>query len=422
MDKFRVSVIVVTVLLLLWAALAWPSQRAVSAAAACGTMTSDSGTGFPLLNTDNCVPDNATPPVRKAWKPLMINPTSVCVDWILYHTNQAGSWNIYRLGELPDQPKADANLTKGKGKGIVDMSPSLSPDGQWLAFTSNRTGNWELYVASNDGTTQARSTYTTTAANLAPMWSPDGKYIAYESTLMGGHNIYLFDVTKGTSTRLTTDSGNDINPFWSPDSSKIVFQSDRSGTAQWQVYVFDLTSKSDMLLSDGNGIDVDPQYSPDGKLIAFRSYRGGVLSAIYTMNANGAAVQRISDPAGNALNQAWSPDSTLIAYQSNLDGDDDIYVYQVTTGKSRHVTDNTVADYAPTWRCNADTSFIVFTSEITGTPAIYQTSALPLNNRGVKPEDINQLTFDKGKDMFPENAPAVESASHQTGITPPTAK
>ena len=66
----------------------------------------------------------------------------------------------------------------------------------------------------------------------------------------------------------------------------------------------------------------------------------------------------------------------------------------------------------------------MFTSEITGKPNIYQTSALPMNNRGVRPEDINQLTFDRGHNMYPENEPAVEFSSRQSEISvslpPPT--
>ena len=60
-------------------------------------------------------------------------------------------------------------------------------------------------------------------------------------------------------------------------------------------------------------------------------------------------VQRISDPSGDASNHVFSPDDTLIAYQSNLDGDDDVYVYEVASGLTRLVTDNTIRDYAPTW-------------------------------------------------------------------------
>ena len=85
--------------------------------------------------------------------------------------------NIFRLGALPDNPTADDNVSKGSGSGVQDMSPASSPDGPYVAFTSNCIGNWEIYVGATDGCTQQRVTYTTTAANLSPMWSPDGKSI-----------------------------------------------------------------------------------------------------------------------------------------------------------------------------------------------------------------------------------------------------
>ncbi len=376
----------------------------------CGVLVArEENGGFPRLDLAKCSePDTAPPSGRRPWNPIAVG-APVCVNWTLYHTNLAGSWNIFRLGEVPGKKKADPNISKGSGVNVVDMSPSRSPDGMWVAFTTNRDGNWEIYVAASDGSSLQRVTYTSTAANLAPMWSPDGKSIAYSSTRNGSSNLYRVDVATGVETRLTDGPAEDRNPVWSPDSKKIVFESSRDKT--WQIYELDLTSKAATRLGDGKGNDHNPQYAPDGKRIAFRSDRDGQPSAIYVMNVDGSGPTLISDPKGKAENQVWSADGALIAYDSNLYGNYDIFVYQLATQQTRRVTENTVRDVAPTWRCNG--AFVIFTSDIIGAPNLFQTSALPMNNRPIKPEDINELTFDQATNQYPVNSPAVEDASQR---------
>jgi Tol biopolymer transport system component len=317
------------------------------------------GVGFPAIDMSACVADNTNPP-RPAWTALEVQPGPVCVDWLVYHTNQTGDWEIFRIGDIPGKPGANADLTLGVGKGIDDIAPSLSPDRAWMAFASNRDGNWEIYIAATDGSGVKRVTYNTWAANLYPAWAPDGRHIAFESIRNGRWNLYLFDVVTGQETRLTNVLANDMNAFWSPDSSNLVFMSDRDG--KWQIYKLDIATGQVTRLSDGRGNDYDPIYSPDGKLIAFRSYRGGSKNAvIYTMHADGSGVKAISNPAGDSRNQDWSYDGALLAYQTKTGNDLAVYVYQVATGKIRRVTDKSSVNYAPTWHCNSP--LLVFTSE-----------------------------------------------------------
>jgi Tol biopolymer transport system component len=104
---------------------------------------------------------------------------AICPDWLVYHTNMTGDWEIFRLGELPDEPGAEANLTQGVGDRIYDVSPGRSPDAAWIAFASNRDGNWELYIGRTNGSEQSRVTFNTFAIDTAPAWSPNGQYIAF---------------------------------------------------------------------------------------------------------------------------------------------------------------------------------------------------------------------------------------------------
>lgn len=344
----------------------------------------------------------------------------VCEDWVLYHTDITGDWEVFRLGEHPRYPDANPNLSQGRGdepgETVTDMAPTRSPDGEWIAFTSERDENWELYLSKLDNSIIRRITFNTVAKDIDPVWSPDGRYLVFESDRDGNWELYLFDLATGEERRMTENPASDINAYWSADSQRLVFQSDRTG--QWQVFELDITTRIETYLSDGQGNDHDPAYSFDGSSVVFRSYRSdSSVSVLYLMDADGGNVQRISDLAGDASNHTWYLDDSIIAYQSDLGGDLDIYIYELATNTTRLVTDNVIPDFAPTWQCSAP--IVVFTSEVTGDPNIFNTPALPIEAEAILvDEEANQMTTDPSNDVYPENVPSEENASREGNVPP----
>jgi Tol biopolymer transport system component len=369
---------------------------------------------FPVLNLTPGLPD---PSLERPepWEAIGVGG-AVCEDWLLYHTDQTGDWEVFRLGELPRYPQADVNLSQGEGDEIIDMAPTRSPDTEWVAFTSNRDGNWELYITRVDNSVMRRVTYNTVAKDIDPVWSPDGQWIAFETDRDGNWELYLLNLATGEETRLTENAASDINAYWSADSQKIVFQSNRDGL--WQIYEIELATRAERRLSDGQGDDHDPAYAFGGDKIAFRSYRNGnPLSVLHLMNADGGEVEAISDPRGEASNHTWYLDDSIIAYQSDADGDLDIYVYELKTRETRLVSDNEIPDYAPTWLCSAP--IVVFTSDVVGDPNIFNTPALPIEADPILVDaEANQMTFDLANDVYPENSPTEENASREGNVPP----
>lgn len=105
--------------------------------------------------------------------------------------------------------------------GVCDYVGPWSPDGQQIAFTSDRSGSSEVYVMSPDGSGQRRLTH---GGGTAPAWSPSGHTIAYTGANGG---IYLIDVS-GTHQRRLTRSGE--HPAWSPDGRKIAYTHEHDET------------------------------------------------------------------------------------------------------------------------------------------------------------------------------------------------
>jgi TolB protein len=388
----------------------------------CGLAANQPFGAVPVVNMPPFCVENDVEKPNTNWTAIPIEPAT-CPDWLVYHTDMTGDWEIFRLGEADFAPDADPNLSKGTD--VIDMRPTRSPDSKHIAFTSNRDGNFEIYIAAVDGSLMQRVT-DNQSLDLDPAWSPDGTRIAYYSNVSGNWELWVVDVTTGVKTQLTDSPANDINPFWSPDSRKVVFQSD-SEDGLWQLYTYDFASGEIVRLSDGMGDDIDPQYSNDGSKIAFLSTRddeNGVITTIYVMNADGTGLTRVSEVGGRASNIAWSPDDTLIAYQSDVaNGVNDIYVYEVATGKTRLITNNTadyagIQDVAPTWYC--DSTILVFTSNVEslsdGNSAnnnIYSVNALPIDGEPIDVDKTaSQLTEDEGNDRDPQNTPSEEESSN----------
>ncbi len=344
-----------------------------------------------------------------------------CPTFRLYHTDETGDWEIFRLDGADQAARTSdrTNLSLGEGAGVDDMAPSLSPNNEWIVFTSNRATepggpeNWEIYVAPTSGENPAavqRVTYNHHAIDTDPIWGPNN-YVVFETSRNGNWDLYAVDMSTGAEFQLTDSPADDINPFWSSDGSKLVFQSDRDGF--WQIYELDLRTMQVTKLSDGTRIDVDPQYAPDDSRIVFRTYLVEDGSSIIAlMDVDGRNVTAVTTSDEDATNPAFSPDGALIAYQSDLDGDLDVYVFEVSTMRIRKLTDNDIPDYAPTWLC-ADQR-VVFTSDINGNPDIYEANATPIADPALRVElDADQMTFENFNDIYPQNSPYEENASRE---------
>jgi Tol biopolymer transport system component/DNA-binding winged helix-turn-helix (wHTH) protein len=115
----------------------------------------------------------------------------------------------------------------------VDSNPDLSPDGRQIAFSSNRSGNREIWVADADGSNQTELTSLLGSATV-PRWSPDGTQILFEWRNEGQSDIYVVDSSGAAATRITESPQEDTNPRWSYDGESIYFSSNRSG--DWEMW------------------------------------------------------------------------------------------------------------------------------------------------------------------------------------------
>ena len=191
-----------------------------------------------------------------------------------------------------------------------------------IVFETNRDGNDEIYVMDANGG-NLRNLTQHPARDFRPDWSPDGEQIAFisnrsknEEILVGDDDIYVMDASGGNLRNLTNHDAGDWSPDWSPDGKQIVFLSNRDGGIN--AYVMDADGQNVRRLTDyppdGEFADM-PDWSPDGKQIAFEWMQAGG-SGIYVMNLNGRDVHPVSPPQRGLYkgHADWSPDGTQIVY------------------------------------------------------------------------------------------------------------
>jgi TolB protein len=124
------------------------------------------------------------------------------------------------------------------GRGRASAQPTFSPDGQRLAFMSDRSGHPEVYISDLDGTNVellTASAFGDRDYRAGPDWSPDGRLVAFQSRNGGTFQIMTINL-RDQSVRQVTNDGRNDDPSWAPDSRHLVLTSNRSGTRQlWVV-------------------------------------------------------------------------------------------------------------------------------------------------------------------------------------------
>ena len=133
----------------------------------------------------------------------------------------------------------------------AQFGPSWSPDGRWIAYINSHCSGdcgriiQELWLADPRGS-HARQLLLTNSFCREPSWSPDGKRIAFSSDKAGNFDIWILNLEDWRLSQVTTFDGLDVSPAWSPDGKRLAFISTRSGIME--IWIKDLTSGESTVL------------------------------------------------------------------------------------------------------------------------------------------------------------------------------
>jgi TolB protein len=228
------------------------------------------------------------------------------------------------------------------------MSPSWSPDGQWLAYVSFENKRSAVYVQFVR-TGERRQVSARAGINGAPVWSPDGRKLALTLGGSGGNpDIYVLELQTQNLTRITDDPAIDTEAAWAPDGKSIYFTSDRAGGPQiyrigveagdrpkritftgnynarprlsadgnqlamvtldsgnYRVAVQDLASGTVRVLTKGH-LDESQSFAPNGSTLMY-SEREGNRGVLATVSVDGLTGLRLKSEQGEVREPSWGP-------------------------------------------------------------------------------------------------------------------
>jgi TolB protein len=198
----------------------------------------------------------------------------------------------------------------------VHMSPSWSPDGTKLTFTSFQDGKAEIYLY-NVATRKVLRMTRSVGNNSGSNWSPDAKTIAFSGAEEGRTSIFTMRaIDGGGRAKLIGESGLEVEPAYSPDGRLLAFASGRFGNPH--IFVRDLVSGKDTRITTAGWYNSSPQWRPDGLKLAFAGYDREIdRYDIFIVNPDGSRMERLTLDQGDNEKPTWSPDGRYLIFQSN---------------------------------------------------------------------------------------------------------
>jgi TolB protein len=188
------------------------------------------------------------------------------------------------------------------GRPGLNTSAAYSPDGQRIACTLSQDGNAEVYTVDARGGTPRRLT-NNRAIDTAPAWSPTGREIAFTSDRSGSPQVYVMDAEGGSVHRLTFDVDYTDSPAWSPKGDRIAFVTRVGGGFDIWVAHADGTGGKPVVTGGNNE---NPRWSADGRHLVFASNRDGGYG-LWVSDLDGALPRKLDTGGRQAMSPAWSP-------------------------------------------------------------------------------------------------------------------
>jgi Tol biopolymer transport system component len=263
--------------------------------------------------------------------------------------NPEGDFEIFTMNS------AGTELVQLTQNAAFDFDPEWSPDGQRIAFESDRDLFSDIFVMDSDGSGQTNVT-NNRAFDRSATFAPSGERIIFDSNLSAGvdnptGDTEIFSVNlDGTDlAQLTNNTARDFHPDFAPDGRKFAFVSDR--TFAPGIYTMSADGSKQKKSNRGSGVAfASPGWSPDGSRITFTSDQEGG-SDVYVMRARGAGQQRLTvNGLPTDSGPVFSPDGGQIAFQSNRDGNFEIYAIGPNGEDQINLTNHPAADLTPDWQ------------------------------------------------------------------------
>jgi Tol biopolymer transport system component len=199
-------------------------------------------------------------------------------------------FNLWRVETARPGTAASSPPVVSISSSRLDDMPQLSPDGRRVAFTSDRSGGWEIWLSDPDGSDAVQLTSLGARATGYPHWSPDGGQIAFHSNLEGQWDVYTVHSEGGKPRNLASHPAADSFPSFSRDGRWIYFTSNRTGP----LCVWKIPAGGGAAVPVTNRSGFAPAESPDGAYVYYVETLDGP-SPLWRVPSSGGAAVKVLD-------------------------------------------------------------------------------------------------------------------------------
>jgi len=292
------------------------------------------------------------------------------------HGSSIGAFGLYGHMPVSNSPRSSPLDSPENLRQVTfategaDFDPDIDPTGKLMVYASTQhRQSADLYLKRVNGTTVTQLT-NDPANDEMPVFSPDGERIAFASDRSGNWDIYLMDISGGQAVQVTSSPTQEIHPSFSPDGKQMVYCSYGDQSGQWELVVVDVQNPATKRFV---GYGLFPSWSPVDNHIVFQRARerGTRWFSVWTINmVNGEGLYPTEIAASSnaaAITPEWSPDGRHIVFctviQPNTDEqsmtpESDVWLIGVDGSNRTNLTNGQFANLQPVWSVDGSVYFL----------------------------------------------------------------
>jgi dipeptidyl aminopeptidase/acylaminoacyl peptidase len=264
-------------------------------------------------------------------------------DWspdgkrVVFMSNISGRNNLW---VVPTEGGWPTQLTVSDQR---QAEPVWSPDGKWIAYQSDYDGDeqWDAFIVSPTTGQVVNLTNTRDIAEQRPTWSADARYLAYtvKPRTSSAVEIDIYDMVMRKVKHLTSDTPKDKRnsaPVWSKDGKWIAYTQYQAKGTDSNIFLAEVgTAKSSLLTEhEGESLYTVDDFSPDGKKLLITSNAGNGYENVGLLEIASKKITWLTKEKWEIRGGEFFPDGKRVTWTANVDGNTDIYVHDLATGKT----------------------------------------------------------------------------------------
>ena len=200
--------------------------------------------------------------------------------------------------------------------------------------------HYELLVADADGEGEQMALRSNEPI-ISPSWSPDGTKVAYVSFEQKKPVVYVQNLITRARTVIANEKGSNSSPVWAQSGNKLAVSLSKDGHTQ--IYTVNADGGNLKRVSNSAGIDSEANFAPDGSIYFMSDRSGG--PQIYRMNGEGGEAKRVTFTGNYNISPRISADGKTLAYISRRDGNYQLFVMDLASGQEQRLSDSTDDQY-----------------------------------------------------------------------------